>query len=388
MATAQAGQVAPAQEAGRPQPQTTTEPAGGPFVRHAQPGRRFQYVLSGQTLGNPVSQPLSAVPGYLRAVRLRIAFTGGSASATVSASADAPYNWASLVQFKDAFGTPLLIGPGYEILHLVPKYGGQWGVGQAADSNQLSSWTAMQTTSGASAGNLAFATALPVEVVKGIGVISMANAALLPTLQIFTNPGSTVYATAPTTLPTYEIDNDVDFYWLPDTPVEPPGLGTTCQWVLNQANPTIGSGSTTTVTLPRAGGYLSTIILILRDSLGARIDAYGTRLRWYVDGVPLLDTRFDELVDDMINEYGWGQGITGGVTRDTGVIAITRKTSLGRQILGLLDSGEALLSTNPGTSLAIECSPWGTIANSPATLNVLMGQIVPAGSIIQGLPEV
>ena len=41
MGTATQGTVA-----GRPQPQTTAEPAGGPFIRHAPDGRRAMYVAS------------------------------------------------------------------------------------------------------------------------------------------------------------------------------------------------------------------------------------------------------------------------------------------------------------------------------------------------------
>src|SRR5258708_2747893 len=86
------GQVAPAQEAGRPQPQTTIEPPGGPFVRHSQPGRRSQYVLTGVAFSGLVTQPLVAVPGYVSKFRLRIAATGGSGTSTVAATADAPFS--------------------------------------------------------------------------------------------------------------------------------------------------------------------------------------------------------------------------------------------------------------------------------------------------------
>ena len=40
------------QEAGRPQPTTTVEAAGGPFIRHSQPGRAPQYVVSGSAFGS------------------------------------------------------------------------------------------------------------------------------------------------------------------------------------------------------------------------------------------------------------------------------------------------------------------------------------------------
>lgn len=390
------GQVAPAQEAGRPQPQTTVEPPGGPFIRHSQPGRRAQYTVSGAAFGSLVSQPLVAVPGYVRQFRLRCAATGGSGTTTVAAQADAPWSAVSLVTLRDAFGTPLVVGPGYEMLYLVPKYSGQFGVmAPSFDPETLGttgggSFSGVAT--GASAdGDFSFATSLPLEFAKAYGVVSMANASLLPTLTLQMAAASAVYSTAPnTTEPTMEWDVDSDFYWLPEgASVEPPGLGTTCQWVLQNCNPTIGSQSSTTVSLPRLGGFLHTIILVLRDSTGARIEGWGSRIRVYVDGVPLLDTRLDTFREDMMIQYGIDGTIAlnspgGG---DTGVLVINRKNSLSQASLGLLDSGESYLSTNPGTLIQIECSPWGTIGNAPATLSAIVGQVVPAGSLVQGLPE-
>lgn len=385
-------QVAPAQEAGRPQPQTTVEPPGGPFIRHSQPGRRSQYTVAAQAFGALITQPLVAAPGYLSRFRLRVAASGGvGGGATVAVTADAPWSAVALVTLRDAFGTPLIVGPGYEMLYLVPKYSGQFGVMTSSDPRNLSTYSAPVTGAGAS-GAFTFATALPLEFAKAYGVISMANASLLPTLSIQLATAAAVYSTAPaTTVPVMQVDVEADFYWLPEgVAIEPPGLGTTCQWVMQNCNPTIPSASTTTVTLPRLGGFLHTIILCLRDSTGARIDAYGTRMRIYVDGVPLIDTRFDTLCDDMVVQYGLTPNYTVATpsnTRDTGVVAISRRTSLSQINLGLLDTGETFLSTNPGTLIQVECSPWGTIANAPATLEAIIGQVVPAGSLLQGLPE-
>lgn len=374
-------QVAPAQEAGRPQPQTTIEPPGGPFLRHTQPGRRAQYVLSSQAFGGVITQPLVSAPGYLRGLRLRVQASGGTGGSAVAA-ADAPWNTVALVTLRDAFGTPLIVGPGFEMLKLLPKYSGQFGLGPQSDPTNLPSFSAVSAN-----GNYTFATYLPLEFTKAYGVVSMANASLLPTLQMQLASQLTVLPTPPATLqPLLEFDLDSDFYWLPEgVSVEPPGLGTTCQWVFQNASPTIGSASATAVSLPRLGGYLTTLILILRDSTGARIDAWPTRMRVYVDGVPLIDTRDDTLNDDMQIQFGWGT--TAQWARETGVKVLTRKTSLSQISLGQLDTGEGFLSTNPGTLIQIEGTPWGVIANAPATLSCIIGQVVPAGSLIQGLPE-
>ena len=375
--------VAPAQQAGRSQPQTTVEPPGGPFVRHTQPGRRLIYQSPANAFGQLVQQPFVAVPGYISRIRGKIIASGGASLSTtsVAAAADSPYSTVSLITLRDPFGTVLMTGDGYSILHLVGKWSGCFFVGNGADQSNLPSWVAMSTgTSGT--GNFTFAFCLPLELAKAYGVVSGANAALLPTLQIQLAANTSVYTTVPSTAPTVEVDIETDFYWLPQgVDVAPPGLGTTQQWTLQPCYPGIGSGASQQINIPRLGGYLSTLIFIMRDSNNARIDAWPTRLRWYVDGVPLYDTLLTTLYDDIYGQ-SWG------LTRETGVIVFSRKTSLSQMNLGLFDTGEHFLSSSPGTAMQLEGMPWATIANAPATVQALFGQVVPAGTLIQGLPEV
>lgn len=399
---------APAQTAGRPQPQTTVEADGGPFIRHSQPGRAPQYVISGTSLATGVTsfltQPLVARPGYFRGFRLLFVASGGT-GAVATYQADKPFSVMSLVQFKDAFGTPIFVGDGYTVLYLVPLFSGGFGLLNSSDVSLLPSWA---TFAASGPGNGAFASYLPLELSKGYGVISGANASLLPTLQFNVNPNA-LYNVFPTGVPVLQTTVDADFYWLPEgSQVEPPGLGTTRQWVLQQANPSIPSGGTMRLQLPRLGGYLDTLIFILRDSTNARhdvwpgylLDAYTTqnaRLQIYVDGVPLIDSTITELLEDMQIQFGWtatsptgGTAIlaAGGNTRPLGVLAISRKTALAQMSLGLLETGEHFLSTNPGTLIEINGAPWGTVTNTPAILNVCVGQIVPVGNVVQGLPEI
>lgn len=406
---AQTAQVAQGQEAGRPQPQTTVQGAGHPFITYAQAGIRLQYQSTGNALGGQVNQPLVAVPGYIRKFRVRVNSTGGSATAAVTQTADSPYNVFSNVQLYDSFGTPLIIAPGYEAMKLIPKYGGQHFQWCASDPGNLPSWTAMTTGAG-NTGNATFQSALPLEFAKGIGTLSGANASLLPRLQFTLNSyANFVGATAAAQVsPVIEVDLDSEFYWLPEgVNIEPPGLGTTCQWVLQQANPTIATGATVRVQLPRFGGYIHTLILELRDSLSLRPTSnaggnanvgWGTRTRIYVDGVPLWDIRDDEWQDDMFNSFqlgnfggtaaGGSNTFNQGGTIETGVRVLSRKLSLAGVMHGLLDTGETFLSTNPGTLIEVEGAPWGLLTNSPATLNVLCGLVVPVGSLVTGMPEI
>ncbi len=380
--------------AGRPQPQTTAEPSGGPFVRHAPDGRRAMYVDT-QQFGGFMGRPMVSSPGWNKGYRTLVTSTStagsGGVIAATAGGVDAPFSLFQLVQMKDAFGTQLLTGPGWDIAKAVPKYGGQFGL-----DNMRDPWNSPQNTvMTAATGAFQFATYFPFEFAKGYGVISGANAALLPVLQINVAPATTLFSTSPSSLPTLTETVDADFYWLPNVPAEPPGIGTTEQWIYQPCNPTIPSAASQLVQLPRLGGYLTGVILDMRDSTGLRIDGYGTRPKLYVDGVPLIDSLFTTIQEDMAIATGIGASVavtqTGAgtipVARDTGILYFSRKTSLAQREFGLLDTGEIFLSTNPGTQIEVGCFPWGTIANTPATLNAIVGQVVPTGSLVRGLPE-
>ena len=381
------GGVVTAQEAGRPQPQTTGEGNGGPFIRHSQAGRVPIYNRTGDAFGGIITQALTARPGYFRNFRVTRTFvTTGAVTGGITLTADAPYSSDALVQMKDAFGTPLAVGGGYEIEYLLSVFGGHFGLD--AGSNfpaNLPSWTAVSATTGAGS----YSYALPLEFAKAIGCLSGANASLLPTLQFNLAALSAFSSTGTVNLPTITTQIDADIYWLPEgVSTEPPGLGTTRQWQVVQANPTVAASSSARVQFPRLGGYLTDLIIIARDSTAARTDGYWpSRLQVYVDGVAYVDSTLNEVYDDMAIAYGMAGGLATSA-RPTGVLAFSRRTSLNQKSMGLLDTGESYLSTNPATLIELNGSPWSAGANSPATMNILVGQVIPVGAVIQGLPEV
>lgn len=415
--------------AGRPQPQTINQPQGGPFIRHAPDGRRAQYVDT-QQFGGFMSRPTVSMPGYCKGYRLLVNSTVVATNAATgpTVAADAPYNLFSLIQMKDAFGTQLLVGPGYQLLHLVPLYSGQFGTDEMRDPQSSPAFQTINTTN-AGSGVIGFSTYISFEFAKAYGAISGANAALLPVFQANLAATSAIYtANVPTTPPTLQETLDSDFYWLPSAPVDPPGLGTTCQWIFQQATPQISATSATSssqlVQLPRLGGYLTMLILELRDSLNVRLTAdspvttngvayagttagngWPARPKILVDGVPLIDSTWQTLCEDLaISQQvgtvsaplvaGAGGTNTGTVQtpRPSGTMAISRKTSLAQRDFGILDTGEIFLSTNPGSQLEVAGYPWGfnnsTGAPTAMLLNVIVGQVVPTGALVQGLPQV
>jgi len=378
------------------QPQTTVEPTGGPFVRHSEPGKGRIYDLTNQAFAALINQPLTALPGYAARFRLRFVATGGvnGISATLGGQPDAPESVVQLITLWDALGTPIVSGPGYEVLRLIPMFSGGFGLDDATDTHNLPSFSAISTGT-ASTGAFAFNTCIPLEFAKAYGLLGMADGDVLPKIQIQFAGSASVYATAPSvTLPVIEVRLNADYYWLPQGQgIAPPGLGTTRQWFLQQGSPQPAATTTATVTIPRQGGWLDTIIFICRDSLGNRVDAWPSIFRFALDGIGEISTNLDEIYDDMAIAWGVGAGsggsaAGGAVNRPTGVIALSRKTSLGQKVLGLLDTYEVALSTSPGTSMTIEGAPWGSGGTSPYTINALLGQVIPSGTLIQGLEEV
>lgn len=379
--------------AGRPQPQTTSEPAGGPFIRHAPSGRRPIYNQPA-TFGLFFGPPMVSSPGWNKGFRMRFTVgAGGSGGSTLNA--DAPQNEIQLLQLKDAWGTNLLAGPGWEMAFWVQMISGQFGIDQTRDPRALPSWAGITAASAVQD----WSTYLPFEFTKGYGCISGANAALLPVLQMTLGTLATSSysgGTAPSSAPAPQVQLDADFYWLPNVPVDPPGIGTTCQYIFQPCNPVVTSGGSLRVQLPRLGGYLTCLGLELRDSTNARVDAWPARPGIYVDGVELIDSDIKTIYDDIAIQTGIGSTTgptqtaagTANLPRPQGVIWIDRKVSLAQKDFGLLDTGEVFLSTNPGTQVEIAGVPWGTISNSPATLNAVIGQVVPSGPLVQGLPQV
>jgi len=373
------------------QPQTTVEPTGGPFIRHSEPGKQRIYDLTSQAFGALINQPLTALPGYAKNFRLRFVASGGVNSSTnnVAAQPDAPESCVSLITLWDALGTPIVSGPGYEVLRLIPMFSGGFGLQGSADTHSLPSFSAMTTgTQSTSTGAFTFNTIIPLEFAKGYGVLGMADGDVLPKLQIQLAGSASVYTTAPgPTVPVLEVRLNSDYYWLPQgQDIAPPGLGTTRQWFLQQGNPQPAASTTATVTIPRQGGWLDTLIFICRDANNVRQDAWPSIFRFNLDGIGEISTNIDEIYDDMAIAFGVGLA-SPFPARPTGVIALSRKTSLGQQVLGLLDTYEVALSTSPGTSMSIEGAPWGSGGTGPYTINALLGQVIPSGTLIQGLQD-
>ncbi len=325
---------------------------------------------TGMAFGALWTPNLRAVGGYLRGLPMTIIADGGSGTGA-SFHPDAPYNVIQQLFLRDPFGQPIIQCDGYS-LNLINMYGGQIGMlGFGNDLSALPSWSAV-----AANGNFTFKPVIPFELdSSGYGSLASMNASSQPQLQIQLNTEAQVFATSPSaTTPNLNIYVDEAYWGAPvDNPsIAPPDVGSSGQWSVSRAQGTVGSAAYQRIVLPRVGTFIHTLILVLRDSTGARIDAWpDTDLTLWVDGVPILQERFDERADLMYQMFG--------VARPTGVLVYSFRDSV-QSAVSLADTYDNLLPTTPATLLEI-AGTFGTIANAPATLTAITGELFPHGGI-------
>lgn len=353
------------------QPQTTAQPTGGgaPFTRMSRQMQILGPAQAGIAFGALFTPQIKPVGGYVRFYPLYVTASGGTGTVAV-ASADAPYNAIQNVFLRDPFGQPIIQADGYS-LFLIDLYGGQSGVfGFGNNAATLPSFSAVATS-----GNFAFRIHLPFEMdSSGYCSLPAMNAASQPSIWVQLNPSTVVYSTAPTTVPTLQLQLDEEFWAAPvDNPqFAPPDVGSSAQWSVTKAPTGIASAQFQRVVLPRVGALTATLITILRDSTGARIDGYPqTDLSLWVDGVPHLYETFSERQDKMFAQFG--------VTRPTGVICYTFRNSV-QTLVSTADTYDLILPTSPATLLEL-VGTWGTITNAPAQLYQLTGELYPLGGI-------
>jgi len=355
-------------------PQTTGQPAttaNAPFSRLSRQGQILGPAQSGIAYGSLYTPILKPVGGYLRQLIFTITSVTGGALTGATVQADAPYNVIQNLYLRDPFGQPVIQASGYS-LYLINLYAGQYGMlGFGNNPGTVPSFSAPSAGTGA----FSFRLYLPLEMdSSGYCSLPSMNAASQPQLQVQFNPSTTVFGAHTGTDPTLTAAIDEPFWMAPvDHPeIAPPDVGSSAQWSEARASAGIASAQFQRIQLPRVGTFIHTLILVLRDSTGARVDAFPTSdLTLWVDGVPLLFETLNERQDKMYAQFG--------VTRPTGVIVYTFRDSV-QTAVSTADTYDLLLPTTPATLLEVS-GTWGTISNAPAILTALTGELYPTGGI-------
>jgi hypothetical protein len=374
MAAGTAPNVA-AQTVGR-LPQTTQGiPGGGPFIRYAEQAHALAYATAGIAFGGVSNLPLTAVPGFLRALIVKVQASGGTGANVPTAAADSPWNVISQLTLRDASGQPMYPAIDGFGLFLINLYSGQCGDSGDQDPRVLSSFAAVVITSGTGAGNFTFKLWIPLEYNSSAYCSLPAdNSAELPKLLIQLAAAATVYGTLPSTLPTLTLTVEEQYWAVPNNmpDLAPYDVGASAQWLLSTSGQNPPSNAYMRVLDQGVGQFIHTKIYVYRDSLNARQDFFPLSLEWWVDQFQYRFELFDDRTDLI------GKQFSTRFTRPTGVIVYTYRDAVQKKVTDA-DDAESVLVTTGSTKVEVG-GTWLTNANAPAQLTAYTGMIFPGPS--------
>jgi len=315
--------TAPAASGGAPAAQKQ-----GAFRQGTQPtvlATGYSQSLALTTAAQPLPTWQLPTSNILRCVYLEVKGTVSGNSATVAyASADAPLNVFSTVNFTDNTGTSIVGSFDSFTLSVVQKYGAYDFSGDVRNNAVYSATSG----SGATAGSFNVVYRLPVEVVHRTGFGSLENTSSNSPLQLqlTLNSSSAIYSTAPTTLPTISVTASLGGYWAgpPSNAAQAPAnFGTTQYW---QRGTTTGLDGSMNITLPNVGLSLlhRTWIYMNYASGGARSDAdFPSPLQVNFRGNILTQMSQNLWKDQMSRDYGYSNATLDAANGlDTGVYVI------------------------------------------------------------------
>jgi hypothetical protein len=354
-----------------------------PFARAAK-----SHVEQGQTfsVASPWGGKINAkIPtyGFLTAVYITTQASGGSGSATVATTEDAPWNVYSNILLTDVNGTPIYNIDGYST-YLARLYGGY-----KLFRPDISSYAFSAVATGANAsGN--FKTILPLFLNFGRDLLGSlpnmdASAAynLILSLNAATagsNPLSNLYSTAPTNPPTLNITVEIAARARPtatdpfgNTQEQlPPTPGTVQYWTSQQF--TVNSGNNT-IYLSRVGNLIRNHILIFRDSSNTRSGAETNVVPSFLEFDWDSGQRF---VCNTATLRQQSYEIT-GIDAPNGVVPLLNTEDADGLVTG--EFGDDWLPTVSATKLALKFT-----STQAGTLTVLTNDIVPGAGNIFAAP--
>lgn len=282
---------------------TAAAVAVNPFTRASK--RKTETFLDVTRVLSASSQTLNQVDipatGYLRHVVLNVTCTGITDADTLKA--DAPWSLLDRLTFRDVNGQPLHVLSGFD-LFLANLFGAYT---QNADPRKTYGYSASTT------GNeINFSLRVPIEIIArgALGCLDNTNGQMLYKLAIDLAPIASTFV-GETGTPTVRITAvaeswsnpaPADVHGVPNE-TKPPAMGTTQNWS-EQVVPLVNGQNT--IRLARVGNAIRNLVLVARDSTGARADnLFPSDLAIYFDGNQWHKAPTDYFRRRMVELYGY-----------------------------------------------------------------------------------
>jgi hypothetical protein len=390
---------APASLARSPINTTPNAPASAiPFTRGSTDATMKDYSKAYVFASSQSDQIQLQTNAFLAALTLEFTTVASGNAATVVYTADAPYNYITLIRLDDPAGQGI-ISPvtGYQ-LYLLNKYLPDTGClfDPASDPGFN-----LVAGSGGTGGSFSFRLTLPIEHRHrdAFGAVNNSAANQRYLISLTTAASTTVYSTPPTTVPTNVNLTVYQQYWTspPATittsqgssqvQASPSGLGTVA-FVRYERHNEVSGGGTPQIQLNNVGDYISTLIFVLRNASNQRdgttnagvqpVAAAGdwpTEFDWWVNDFQVHALNVGDWQRGMARVYGYRNAIgpaasgvatttpnTNAAALDVGVFVLYQNFGLFDRMENFAPAGQ-YLPTDSTTKLQIRGSTFGTNAS-------------------------
>lgn len=299
--------------------------------------------------------------GFLRGFRMQVRSTGGVGGAV---TADNPWNLFQNLSFNNVDGGNILFPmTGYEHM-LYQAYGRPW------EGNPFASYDYAQSI------NPSFTLKLRPEVRHTVGALDNTDARSQYQIQGNLATAATLSSGTISTAPTVTVTSYIDIWAQPDTvdlrdvPNEQVPPGANIQTKRRKIPLTLNAANADNQLIPVGlmSNQLRLLMVVLRDSNGARQDYFTDPIQWTLDARKFGNYNPDTVQQYMEDFYG-----TNALPRPTGVYVWPRFYNPGTE------TGQGWLQTNSASRMVFESTTVSTAANLPGTATVYVDEIVPAG---------
>lgn len=263
-----------------------------PFVRASFENRQDMGFQQSRVLtAAQQSLGVNDVPayGYLRNIVLQVTATGAGGAQAGILSTNGPWNVLQGLSLSEPNGAPIFqVTDGYST-YLINKFGGY----RNGNRDPMGGPSFTQDASG----NFTFMLRIPVELNarEALGALPNQNDTSSFKLRLSLAPSTTLYATAPTNMPTVSVSAFMETWDQPSTDaagqinqVTPPAMNTTQFWSESIHNVNAGQQ---TLKLDRLGNYIRSLIFICARTGGNSRYLGGTDwpdpMTFFLDGRPM-----------------------------------------------------------------------------------------------------
>lgn len=358
-----------------------------PFALASRKQTRLSFDLGTTSLDSAAAKPITPVQipavGYLSHLNLEVTVTTVGGAGGTAFAADGPFNILQSVEFKTAAGNDIIVPVTGYGLYIQNKWGAQYAVAPQSDAKASHSYSKVDGANAAA--HFFLQIPLEIDTANGYGSIPALASNRSYQLNLILAAISTAFTAAALPGSTTVAIRGTAHYWS-EPPAStasgaqqataPTGIGSVSQWQMEM--PTVTPGDKL-IKSNNVGNVLRTLIFILRNSTGARIDAdWPAFSELYLDNEPMFylpKTEWEDSMSKWLNVSAKTKDSATAVSLDTGVYVIPFHALAGGFLGDPANSRAQYLPTVDASQLQIRGTSFGA---NVSTLEIYTNSVIPS----------